>query len=58
MGNNKHCPKCGNILFLDKEPDGWYEWCVNCSYRNALTDLVDYDQMLTISGKKRTYGEK
>ena len=41
MGKRKICPKCGNILFIDREPDGWYEWCINCSYRDALKDLAD-----------------
>ncbi len=41
MGKRKVCPRCGNILFMEKEPDGWYEWCINCSYRNELITLVD-----------------
>ena len=53
MGKNKHCPKCGNILFVDKEPDGWYEWCVNCSYRNELKSLVDFNLMLVKKDNKK-----
>jgi len=58
MGEIKLCPKCGNKLFLDREPDGWYEWCINCSYRSALSAVVGYAQMLAVSGKKRTGGSE
>ena len=40
MGEEKHCPKCGSGLFLDKEMDSWYEWCINCSYRNELAASI------------------
>lgn len=36
----RHCPKCGSGLFIDKEMDSWYEWCINCSYRNELKASV------------------
>jgi DNA-directed RNA polymerase subunit M/transcription elongation factor TFIIS len=30
------CPRCGGSLFVDRDTDGWYEQCINCSYRNEL----------------------
>jgi ribosomal protein S27AE len=30
------CPRCGGSLFVDRDMDGWYEQCINCSYRNEL----------------------
>ncbi len=31
----KKCPRCSGDLFLDREPDGWYEQCLQCGYLNA-----------------------
>jgi DNA-directed RNA polymerase subunit M/transcription elongation factor TFIIS len=35
------CPRCGGRLFVDNDMDGWYEQCINCSYRNELKDSVE-----------------
>jgi len=35
------CPRCGGSLFVDRDMDGWYEQCINCSYRNELKVSVD-----------------
>ena len=35
------CPRCGGSLFVDNDMDGWYEQCVNCSYRNELRVSVN-----------------
>ena len=35
------CPRCGGSLFVDRDMDGWYEQCINCSYRNELKVPVD-----------------
>ena len=35
------CPGCGGSLFVDRDMDGWYEQCINCSYRNELKISVD-----------------
>lgn len=35
------CPRCGGSLFVDRDMDGWYEQCINCSYRNELKVLVE-----------------
>ena len=34
------CPRCGGSLFVDKDTYGWYEQCINCSYRNELKVAV------------------
>jgi hypothetical protein len=36
------CPKCGGSLIVDKDEDGWYESCINCSFRNDLTIFVEF----------------
>jgi DNA-directed RNA polymerase subunit M/transcription elongation factor TFIIS len=43
------CPKCGGSLFVDRDTDGWYEQCINCSYRNALK--VSKDSALKVAVK-------
>ena len=45
------CPRCGGSLFVDNDMDGWYEQCINCSYRNELTILVDTAQTVVIEDK-------
>ena len=35
------CPRCGGSLFVDRDMEGWYEQCINCSYRNELKVSVD-----------------
>jgi ribosomal protein S27AE len=35
------CPRCGGSLFVDRDMDGWYEQCINCSYRNELKVSVE-----------------
>jgi hypothetical protein len=30
------CPKCGGHLYLDRDYNGWYEQCLNCSYMKDL----------------------
>ena len=34
------CPRCGGRMFVDNDIDGWYEQCLNCSFRNELKDYV------------------
>jgi hypothetical protein len=35
------CPRCSGSLIIDKDEDGWYELCINCSYRNDLKVFSD-----------------
>ena len=35
------CPRCSGSLFVDRDMDGWYEQCINCSYRSELKVSVD-----------------
>jgi len=34
------CPRCGGSFFVDRDIDGWYKQCINCSYRNELKALA------------------
>lgn len=33
---SKGCPKCNGNLFLDRDYNGWYEWCLQCGYQHDL----------------------
>ena len=35
------CPRCCGSLIVDNDEDGWYEQCINCSYRNDLKVYVN-----------------
>jgi ribosomal protein S27AE len=35
------CPRCGGSMFIDNDMDGWYEQCLNCSFRQELRDATD-----------------
>lgn len=35
------CPRCGGSMFIDNDMDGWYEQCLNCSFRQELKDATD-----------------
>ncbi len=34
----KACARCGGDLFIDRDMDGWFEQCIQCSYRRDLKD--------------------
>lgn len=36
------CPRCGGSMFIDNDMDGWYEQCINCSFRQELKDATDH----------------
>ena len=39
----KRCPKCRGNLYLESYYYGWYEHCLQCSYRHYL-DTTGLDQ--------------
>jgi len=45
------CPRCGGSLFVDRDIDGWYEQCINCSYRNGLKALAASTKKLVTKEK-------
>jgi ribosomal protein S27AE len=36
MWKLKSCPRCGGDIFIDQDLDGWFEHCLQCSYRRDL----------------------
>jgi DNA-directed RNA polymerase subunit RPC12/RpoP len=35
----KSCSRCGGDVFIDRDTDGWFEQCLQCSHRRELTFL-------------------
>jgi hypothetical protein len=34
------CPKCGGVVFFDKDSYGWYEKCLCCGWSRDLPGIV------------------
>ena len=43
------CPRCGGNMFLDTDPDGWYEECLQCSYSHWLGDTKPGPEAASVS---------
>ncbi len=39
MWKVRSCPRCRGDIFVDRDLDGWYEQCLQCSHRHELKDL-------------------
>ncbi len=46
----KSCPRCGGDFFIDRDMDGWYEQCLQCSYRVALKTLSEFKEPVPAGG--------
>jgi len=46
----KSCPRCGGDLFIDRDLDGWFEQCLQCSCRRELAELKN--QMVPVRVKR------
>lgn len=49
----KACTRCGGDLFIDRDMDGWFEQCLQCSYRRELKDIKDFKKTAVAVGDKR-----
>lgn len=38
------CPRCHGDVFLDRDLDGWYEKCLQCSYERELKTLEEFTE--------------
>ena len=43
----KNCPRCKGDVFIDRDLDGWYAQCLQCSYRQELKDIADFKKQPT-----------
>ncbi len=51
----KSCPRCGGDFFIDRDLDGWYEQCLQCSYRVELRTLSGFKKPVS-AGKTPSNG--
>lgn len=54
MWKIKSCPRCGGDVFMDRELDGWYEVCLQCSHRNELRNITEAEKPLPTTRRKRS----
>lgn len=50
----KGCPRCTGDLFITQDMDGWYEQCLQCSFRRELKDLAEFKGETTAAGGTRS----
>jgi len=36
----KSCKRCGGDIFIDRDADGWFEQCLQCSHRREIFGLT------------------
>ncbi|MBN1643464.1 MAG: hypothetical protein JW856_01390 [Dehalococcoidales bacterium] len=47
------CARCGGDLFIDRDTDGWFEQCLQCSYRKELNDIKEFmKQPASVGGRR------
>ena len=44
MWKFKGCPRCLGDIFVDKDIDGWYEQCLQCSWRRELKSVGEFEK--------------
>ena len=37
----KSCPKCNGDMLINRDSDGWYQWCLQCGHQHDLTDVIE-----------------
>ena len=57
MWKLKNCPRCKDDMFINKDMDGWYEQCLQCSCRYELKELAKFKEQLVLAGGKRAKGD-
>ena len=50
-GKNRTCPKCGGILYIDKDMHGWYEECLQCAFMRDLQAVYEVKKPALKSSK-------
>ncbi len=54
MWKLKSCPRCSGDIFIAKDLDGWYEQCLQCSYRHELKDIAEFKKQPVLAGGTRS----
>jgi hypothetical protein len=53
----KACARCGGDVFIDRDMDGWFEQCLQCSYRREMRDIKEFKKQPVLVGGTRTRPE-
>ncbi len=53
MWKLKSCPRCRGDIFIAKDLDGWFEQCLQCSYRRELKGIAEYKRFPVAAGGSR-----
>ncbi|MFC1985655.1 hypothetical protein ACFLWC_01515 [Chloroflexota bacterium] len=53
MWKFKSCPRCGGDIFITTDLDGWYEQCLQCSYRHELKRLDEFKKQPISVGRRQ-----
>ncbi|MFC2034357.1 hypothetical protein ACFLTT_03045 [Chloroflexota bacterium] len=54
MWKLKGCPRCRGDMYITNDMDGWYEQCLQCSYRHDLKELFKTKRKAVLAGEKKT----
>ena len=49
----KSCPRCGGDVFIARDLDGWYEQCLQCSYRADLRALTRSKEPVPVGARSK-----
>ncbi len=53
----KNCSRCGGDLFVDRDLDGWFEQCLQCSYRRELPELKKRGVAVGVGGRQEDWSK-
>jgi len=48
----KACARCEGDMFIDRDIDGWFQQCLQCSYRRELKELEVPGRQLVTAGRR------
>ncbi len=51
---DKRCPRCKGFVITDRDPNGWYEQCIQCGYHR---DVEIYELRQLLMTAKKVKGE-
>lgn len=49
----KACARCGGDTYIDRDMDGWFEQCLQCSCRRELKDIAQFKKQVVTAAADR-----
>ncbi len=51
----KSCPRCGGDLYIDRDPDGWFSHCLQCSeWRELSSPVAAHEPPVAATARTKT----